>query len=73
MSSFACWICGHAPVKKVKASDFKEAVTGKAFHITNSDYGVTFAIYACPRCGFLECPEAGNVLSHYENMEDRSY
>ncbi len=68
-----CWICGHTIVELVKPSNLPEKITSRTFSITDSHYGVTAAIYRCSKCGFMQCSDLTNVLSYYEQLEDKSY
>jgi SAM-dependent methyltransferase len=43
------------------------------FAISDASYGRTAAIFRCDRCGFLECPEMGDVVPFYEALEDAAY
>ena len=67
-----CWICGNEELVKVKDANI-EQVESKDFAITNSNYGVTHAIYQCSNCNFLQCSKNSDVLSFYEELIDPEY
>lgn len=68
-----CWVCGSDTLELVKPSNLAGALTSNAFSITDSNYGVTNAIFRCKSCDFLECPEVQEVLSFYEDLVDTGY
>jgi SAM-dependent methyltransferase len=47
--------------------------TPELFRVTDASYGQTFTIHRCQRCGFLQCMDAENVISQYEEMSDGLY
>ena len=67
-----CWLCDHSDLIKTKDSNIQD-VESKDFAITNSNYGVTHAIYQCQNCNFLQCSENGDVLGYYEDLVDPEY
>lgn len=73
MDKFGCRACGSEGLTLVRASTMKGDLESSNFSITDSDYGVTAAIYACPACGLLQCPELPNVLDFYKQLEDPQY
>jgi SAM-dependent methyltransferase len=68
-----CWLCGHSPLQKVKDNSINSDLTSTHFSITDSQYGMTLAIYCCQRCRFLQCGEIDDALVFYERMEDLNY
>jgi SAM-dependent methyltransferase len=56
-----------------KPANYRGVLDSRAFAITDSNYGITGAIYQCPACGFLECPELPEVTGFYEQLEDEAY
>lgn len=68
-----CWLCDSRSLSLVKPSGIKNNVTSESFAISDSDYGVTGALYRCMACGFLQCPELSNALSYYEGLRDVEY
>ncbi|HTL69723.1 MAG TPA: class I SAM-dependent methyltransferase [Candidatus Eisenbacteria bacterium] len=56
-----------------RASSLPAESSAETFKITDSQYGVTGALWRCPACGFLECPEMSGVLAFYEALEDPAY
>lgn len=69
----ACWICGADGMETIRASTVPGGLTSRAFAITDAGYGVTGEVRECPRCGFRQCPEMGEVLGFYQDLEDESY
>lgn len=57
----------------MRPSGLPESLSPGDFAITNSDYGRAGALYRCRECGFLACLDMGEVLSHYEALEDPEY
>jgi SAM-dependent methyltransferase len=69
----ACWVCGSARLSLRKPANYQGALDSHAFAITDSNYGVTAAIYECGDCGFLQCAELDDVTRFYEDLEDEGY
>jgi len=72
---FVCRICGAGGLGLYlhKPGNVRQDLTAEDFRITNSDYGVTADIYRCGNCGFLQCPDLGETLGFYEQLEDPRY
>lgn len=68
-----CWVCDGKDLKLFRSSRIKTELTAKYFSITDSQYGETSTIYRCSSCGFLMCPQIGDPLSYYKNLEDEQY
>lgn len=68
-----CWICGGGPLVLRKPANLGGPLDSRAFAITDSNYGVTAAIYACGACGFLQCADLDDVTRYYEGLEDEAY
>lgn len=68
-----CRVCGSGPLRLRKPANYRGVLDSRAFAITDSNYGVTAAIYACRECGFLQCADLGEVTSYYEALEDEGY
>jgi len=68
-----CWVCGGGTLVLRKPANYPGVLDSRAFAITDSNYGVTGAIYQCPECGFLQCPELPEVTGFYEQLEDEAY
>lgn len=68
-----CWICGSGELTLVRASSIDNAVSSRDFAITDHRYGVTGALFRCPRCSFLQCTDLEDVLRYYETLEDEDY
>ena len=68
-----CWLCGGQAHDLVQPSSVDGPLTARAFAITSADYGRTAAIWRCGACGFLACLDVGEVLAHYEALEDPEY
>jgi SAM-dependent methyltransferase len=71
--SSQCWICDSADLQLAKASSNTTRLTSRNFSITDSHYGITEAIYRCPRCEFLQCSDITGVVKFYEELEDSAY
>jgi SAM-dependent methyltransferase len=71
--STACWVCGSTGLTLAKEGDVDSTLNSKNFEITDKNYGVTFSIYRCPECNFLQCSEADNILEFYTHMVDNGY
>jgi len=71
--STSCWVCGSTELTLDKRSDVDSTLSSKNFEITDKNYGVTFAIYRCIKCDFLQCSDAENILDYYTNMVDNGY
>lgn len=69
----ACWVCGSARLSLRKPANYRGALNSQAFAITDSNYGVTAAIYECGDCAFLQCAELDDVTHFYEGLEDEGY
>jgi len=68
-----CWICGTADLKLALARSVSSRPTPELFRMTDASYGQTFTIHRCQNCGFLQCMDADNVVSQYEEMSDTLY
>ncbi len=69
-----CWVCSGNNLEAAKQSGVsKEAITATDFQITDAHYGSTLDIYRCSTCGFLQCPDASELVQYYEDMEDSIY
>jgi len=69
----ACWICGSRRLVLRKPANYGGRLDSHAFAITDSNYGVTAAVYQCRGCGFLQCAELEDVTHFYEDLEDEGY
>ena len=72
MNKYICWICKSDDLVLKKESNI-DAINSLSFKITDSNYGLTSAIYCCSSCGFLQCPEINNLIEYYESMTDDGY
>ena len=72
MNTHNCWICKSSNTKNVKKG-LDKSISPDDFNITDDRYGTTLPIYRCLDCKFEFCPEAIDLNSMYENMEDDSY
>jgi SAM-dependent methyltransferase len=68
----SCWVCGSQRLELAKAGN-AQALSPEAFAITDSHYGTTGELWRCLECGFLECPDLGDALRYYEDLEDAAY
>jgi SAM-dependent methyltransferase len=68
-----CWVCDHASASQIKAGLSPEALTPDHFAITDAHYGMTLSLYRCDSCGFLFCPDAGDVTRFYSALSDDEY
>lgn len=72
--AYVCRACGQkAGLIQVRPSSISGELTSDDFVISDLRYGVTAAIYRCDACGLLQCPDASDVLSFYEQLEDPQY
>ena len=71
--SHACWVCGGTQSTRVKVGEVEHISDPSQVQITDADYGRTASIWKCGACGFLQCPDVGDVLSAYEQMDDATY
>lgn len=69
----SCWICGAASLKMVRARTVPPRPTSELFRVTDASYGQTFTIHRCALCGFQQCMDAEDVISHYVEMSDELY
>ncbi len=69
----ACWVCGATQLKLWKKSNVNKVVKPVDMAITNADYGVTFDIFKCPTCRFMQCSHNTEVLNLYVNLQDEDY
>jgi SAM-dependent methyltransferase len=65
-------VCGAGSLTLVKPADLS-SMRPEDFAISDASYGRTAAIFRCGRCGFLECPEMGDVVPFYAALEDTAY
>ena len=72
-SKVTCWVCGSSQFKLIKPTDAKGKLNSRNFAITNFDYGKTGELQKCTSCGFIQCTDLQEVVSYYENLEDREY
>jgi 2-polyprenyl-3-methyl-5-hydroxy-6-metoxy-1,4-benzoquinol methylase len=70
---FSCRACAATSLKKKRNSKIFNELSSANYAITDSDYGVTGAIYKCDYCHLLQCPEMENVLGFYKELEDEEY
>lgn len=68
-----CWVCGASGLVLVRQSGLSRKLVPDDFSITDHNYGLTSAIYRCPVCGFLECPEMDDTLKYYTGLADHEY
>jgi SAM-dependent methyltransferase len=73
VNDFVCRACGGRQLALIKASTIATELRSSDFAITDSAYGVTASLFRCPDCGLVQCPEATDVLSFYEGLEDPRY
>ena len=73
VSQPTCWICGAASLKLLRARTVPPRPTSVLFRVTDASYGQTFTIHRCEHCGFLQCMDAEDVISHYVGMSDGLY
>jgi len=66
-------VCGGEQLALAKASNLSRPLDARSFAITNSEYGVTSAVYRCRECGFMQCPEVPETLPYYSDVIDPSY
>ena len=69
----ACWICGSVDSKCIKQGIDPHTLSADHFAITDASYGTTLSIHRCNSCGFLFCPDAGDVTGFYADLEDEEY
>ena len=72
-SNFCCWLCNSRCLFLVKKNNSKKVISAASFKITDLDYGITLDIYKCKDCGFMQCPDSGNLVAYYRNMSDPQY
>ena len=70
---FACRACSARSLIKRRESRIAGELSSQNFAITDTNYGVTGAIYECPKCGLLQCPETDSVLPFYQALQDTEY
>lgn len=70
---FSCRACAGLSLKKLRESQILGELSSTSFAITDSDYGITGAIYKCEQCGLLQCPETEDVLEFYKTLQDDEY
>lgn len=70
---FSCRACAGLSLKKIRESQIVGELSSTSFAITDSDYGITGAIYKCEQCGLLQCPETEDVLGFYKTLQDDEY
>ena len=68
-----CRICGSDSIRLIRESTIPQNLSSENFNITDSNYGVTGAIFKCDTCGFLQCLKMEDVLPFYEQLEDAGY
>lgn len=68
-----CWICSSTNTHLKKQGIDPATLEPDNFTITDANYGTTLTIYQCEDCGFLFCPDAGDVTSYYAELEDQEY
>ena len=68
-----CRACGNNGLVQIRASAIVGELSPDNFAITDSAYGVTAAIFRCPACGLLQCPNLANVLGYYKEIHDPQY
>jgi SAM-dependent methyltransferase len=68
-----CWICSGTCLSLLKRGRTVSEGDSTAFCITDAHYGMTGTLYRCEACGFVFCPELGNVLPYYEALQDPGY
>lgn len=73
VSEHACRVCGSRQLALVKTANYRERLRSDSFAVTDSNYGLTAAIYRCGACAFLQCPELGDVTGYYEDLADEAY
>jgi SAM-dependent methyltransferase len=73
VKAFRCWVCSGEQLALAKASNLSRPLDARSFAITNSEYGVTTAVYRCGQCGFMQCPEVPDALPYYGDLVDPSY
>lgn len=72
-NDYSCRICKSKDVKLIKKTNIAKPLRCDDFKITDDRYGVTFSIYECLRCGFLQCLDAPDTTVYYEALEDPEY
>lgn len=73
VSQPTCWICGAASLTMLRARTVPLRPTSVLFRVTDASYGQTFTIHRCELCGFQQCMDAKDVISHYVGMSDELY
>jgi SAM-dependent methyltransferase len=68
-----CWVCGGGSLVLRKPANYRGVLDSRAFAITDSNYGITAAVYECADCAFLQCAELDDVTHFYEGLEDEGY
>lgn len=68
-----CWVCGERGLVPHRNSTIPGNLTSGDFAITDSGYGVTGAIFRCPSCEHLQCPDLNDVLPYYLTLQDSEY
>jgi SAM-dependent methyltransferase len=69
----ACWLCGGHTTKTIRDGIAPAELKPEHFAITDAAYGTTLSIHRCESCGYLFCPDAGDVTAFYAALEDAEY
>jgi hypothetical protein len=72
-NKYSCRVCQSSDVRLVKKTNITKSLKSDDFKITDARYGMTFSVYECLRCGFLQCLDAPDTTVYYEALEDPEY
>lgn len=74
LNEYKCRACDEQGLALIRNSSISTSdLESSDFAISDSDYGITTAIYRCPACGLLQCPDSTSVLEFYEKLQDPQY
>ena len=68
-----CWLCDSSTTRVIRTGIAPDARQPQHFAITDAAYGTTLTIARCDACGYLFCPDAGDVTEFYAALEDVEY
>jgi len=60
-------------LKLWRKSTIPESLTSADFAITDNRYGLTFPLYRCKKCGFLQSFEGDRAENYYRDLIDSAY
>jgi SAM-dependent methyltransferase len=68
-----CKLCRSSKLKLWRKSTTPDAISSADFAITDNRYGLTFSLYRCFQCGFLQSFEGDGAEVFYRNLVDTAY